>query len=305
MASVFKSNGAARYTILYFDENGKRRKKTGATDKAVSERIARDIENRVALRREGIVDIKAESYRDHEARPLTDHQADWRDDLIHRGDTPKHVDLSTDRIRRSVAVMFGASPVEVDGKRMSRRQCEEARRLVAQRIAPARLSDLSAARIQSALARFRDTGRSLETCNHYRRAVRGFARWCRTEGRLQDDPLLSVAGFNAKEDRRHDRRTISHDELRRLIEAAEHGPVYQAMNGPARALCYRLALASGLRYSEIGSITPEAFDWTAPSVRVAACYTKNGETADLPLPSDLAADLRPYVATQKSADTHL
>jgi hypothetical protein len=40
--------------IFYTDENGRRRKKTGATDEAVSERIARDIENRVALRREGL-----------------------------------------------------------------------------------------------------------------------------------------------------------------------------------------------------------------------------------------------------------
>src|SRR5262249_25636788 len=54
--------------------------------------------------------------------------------------------------------------------------------------------------------------------------------------------------------------------------------------------------ATGLRYSEIATITPESFDWKAPSVRVAACYTKNGQIAELPLPNDLAADLRPHVA---------
>ena len=52
------------------------------------------------------------------------------------------------------------------------------------------------------------------------------------------------------------------------------------MTGPMRAFCYRLAVASGLRYSEIASIKPESFDWKAPSVTVAACYTKNGQTAD-------------------------
>jgi integrase len=106
-----------------------------------------------------------------------------------------------------------------------------------------------------------------------------------------------VKGFNAKEDRRHDRRTLSLDELRRLIDAAEHGPVVRRVPGPVRALVYRLAVATGLRYSEIGSITPELFDWDAPSVTVAAAYTKNGDSATLPFPGDLADDLRAYVVT--------
>jgi len=34
-----------------------------------------------------------------------------------------------------------------------------------------------------------------------------------------------------------------------------------------------------------------------PSVRVAACCTKNGDEATLPIPNDLADDLAAYVAT--------
>ena len=65
------------------------------------------------------------------------------------------------------------------------------------------------------------------------------------------------------------------------------------MTGPARALCYRLAVSTGLRYSEIQSITPESFDWDSSpaTVSVPAGYTKNGEPATLPLPSDVADDL--------------
>ena len=302
MASVFKrkrdrQRKNASWFIAYQDERGKRRMVKGCPDKAATEQLARKLESEAELRRRGVIDPKADAYAAHEARPLADHISEWRADLIHRGDTAKHADLSTDRVRRLVAVMFGASPDEVDGKRMTRSQCDETRRRVAQKIAPARLSDLSAAKVQSGLARFRETGRSLETCNHYRRAVCGFARWCFKEGRLRDNPLLSVAGFNSKEDRRHDRRTVSLEELLRLIEAAERGPAYQAMTGPMRALCYRLAVATGLRYSEIATITPESFAWKAPSVRVAACYTKNGQIAELPLPNELAADLRPYVVS--------
>ena len=78
MASIFKPAGKSKYVIFYHDEDGKRHKKTGATDKQVTERIARDIENRIALRREGVIDPKAEAYRDHEAVPLADHLAAFK-----------------------------------------------------------------------------------------------------------------------------------------------------------------------------------------------------------------------------------
>ena len=124
--------------------------------------------------------------------------------------------------------------------------------------------------------------------------LRAFARWCWRTGRLRDQPLVGLTGFNAKEDRRHDRRTISLDELQRLIAVAEQGPAYQAMTGR----CERCAIDWPLRPAcvfEIGSILPGSFDWKVPSVRVAAGYTKNGQEAELPLPSDLADDLAVYV----------
>jgi hypothetical protein len=68
MASVFKPAGAKKYVILFTDATGRRRKKTGATDKTVTERIARDIENRVALRREGVIYARTDALASHEAR---------------------------------------------------------------------------------------------------------------------------------------------------------------------------------------------------------------------------------------------
>jgi hypothetical protein len=61
--------------------------------------------------------------------------------------------------------------------------------------------------------------------------------------------------------------------------------------GPARAFCDRPAVTTGLRYSEVRSITPAALALSGdmPTVAVAAAYTKNGEPATLPLPADLAA----------------
>ena len=41
------------------------------------------------------------------------------------------------------------------------------------------------------------------------------------DGRMRDNPLHGVTGYNAKEDRRHDRRTISLDELLKLNKVSD------------------------------------------------------------------------------------
>jgi integrase len=302
VASVFKPKGSTKYVIFYTDENGRRRKKVGTTDKVVSERIAHELENRAALRREGLVDPQAEAYRDHEARSLRDHVADWRECLIAEGNTLKHVDQAANRVRRLVAVMLGLDVAWLDHRRL--RTCDRGQ--IADKIdvaiKPARLSLLRKDKVQRALGHLRDAGLSLQSCNHYRASIRAFSRWCDDRGRIRKDDLRSLKGYNAKDDRRHDRRTISLDELRRLVDAAQHGPDYRRgtgppLTGPQRALCYRLAVATGLRFSEVASITPESFDWDAPSVTVLACYAKDGETFTFPLQKDLATDLASYVAT--------
>jgi integrase len=302
MASVFKPKGSAKYVIFYTDENGRRRKKVACADKSVSERIAAKIENDVALRRDGLVDPQAEAYRDHEARPLREHVADWREFLVAEGNTLKHADQATNRVRRLAAVMLGLDVAWLDHRRL--RTCDRGQ--IADRIdaaiKPARLSHLTKDNVQRALGRLRDAGLSLQSCNHYRASIGAFSRWCDDRGRIRKDDLRGLKGYNAKNDRRHDRRTLSLDELRRLIEAAQRGSDFPRktgppMTGPQRALCYRLAMSTGLRFSEIASITPESFDWDAPSVTVLACYAKDGETFTFPLQKNLAADLASHVAT--------
>jgi integrase len=295
MASLRKRGSVWYYR--YVDSDGVKRSVKGCSDKRATEELARDAESQAAKIRAGLVDAKDLARRDHQARPLSEHLTAWRDAMLNQGHTPKHADQSADRVRRLIAVMFGARPDEIDGKTMSRPRQEQARAVIGRLVAKAKLSDVATERVQAALATFRDSGRSAQTCNHYRACARAFARWAWKTGRLRENPLVGLTGYNAKEDRRHDRRTLSLDELTRLIEVAERGPDFQAMSGPARALCYRLAASTGLRYSEIASIRPASFAWQFPCVTVSAAYTKNGEPATLPFPSDLAADMRRYVAT--------
>jgi hypothetical protein len=157
MASIFKASPRAKkYTILYFDENGKRRKKTGATDKAVTERIARDIENRVLLRREGLADPKDEAYRAHAAQPLPDHLNAYAAHLADKGRTEAHVALTLSRARRVVALFLGAPLAEIEPANSSVAELARASGALADRIAPARLTDLTAERVQAALAALRE-----------------------------------------------------------------------------------------------------------------------------------------------------
>jgi hypothetical protein len=53
-------------------------------------------------------------------------------------------------------------------------------------------------RVQDALATFLDSGRSAQTCNHYRAGIRAIARWAKRTGRLREYPLEGLAGYNAK-----------------------------------------------------------------------------------------------------------
>jgi integrase len=287
-----------RGRVWYFrftDSDGVKRERKGCTDKRATEELARAAESEAAKVRAGLIDPRDRATLAQQARPLAVHLADFESDMLAKGDTPKHAKLYADRARRVAGLVMGGRLADIDpGRRAPRAAREHAAAVMAGLLGAGRLGDLTAYRVQEALATLRKAGRSLLTLNHHRASIRGFVLWARKDGRLRDDPLFGLAGFNANEDRRHDRRTISVGELQRLIEAAHARPPYRLMTGPARALCYRLAVATGLRYSETLSLTPASFD--GASITVLAAYAKNGRTATLPLPPDVAADLDRFLA---------
>jgi integrase len=307
VASVFKPAGKSKYSIEYTDENGRRRKATGTTDKAVSERITNDLENKVALRKAGIVDPRAEAYAKHAAVALADHLDAWVNSLRSRGATAQHVKQHSSRARRVVALFKGARLVDIEpAKAATKTGVAKANAELRTWVSSARIADLTPENVQRSLALLIKEGRSLQTANHHRNAIKSFGKWLYETHRIREPILRGVAGYNVTEDPRHERRTLSVDELRQLIEAARTGKQYKNMTGPMRALCYRLAINSGLRYSEIGSIFPESFDWDSrpASVTVRAAYANNGKTATLPVPDDLASDMRAYLGTERQKRTH-
>ena len=121
MASVFKPKGKEKYVILYTDESGRRRKKTGATDKAVTRRSPGSWRTAAALRREGLDPPGRRACAAHEARPLSAHLDDFERDLSAKGATDKHAKLFTDRARRVAALVAGAKLEAIDPPRRAAR----------------------------------------------------------------------------------------------------------------------------------------------------------------------------------------
>ena len=303
MASLRKRGRIWYYRFI--DLDGKQKSVKGCADKRETERMAVAAETEVARIKAGLVDPREIAHRDHAARPIIEHIEAFKAHLEAKDSTPKHISLTAVRIRRLVAVIKGATLAEIDPPKNAKRETlARFEAALSGWLAPARLGDLTADAAQSALRSLVREGIGLATVNHYRTAAKAFTKWALRAGRLASDPLAGLSGYNAKEDVRHDRRTIGLDELRRLIEIAHRGEPVKGVPGPVRALAYRLAVATGLRHNEIRSIRPESFDWRSkpPTVNVKAAYTKNGQTATLPLSDDLAEDLRAFAAAMEPGE---
>ena len=261
--------------------------------------MARAAESEAARHRAGLIDPKAEAYRRHEARTLADHLAEFRAYLIDKGNTSKHADMTRTRAARVMAMAMGARLADIEAPNAARKARALADAQLTRHLESARLSQISADRVQAALAILRTGGRSVETVNAHLRAAKGFSRWLwKVARRTRDDELAPLSLMNAEADRRHERRALTEAEAVAVIQAAERGGIVEGMTGPDRAMLYRVALGTGLRAGELRSLTTEAFrlDENPPVIVCEAGYTKNGRKAEQPITNALATILRPWIA---------
>jgi len=153
------------------------------------------------------------------------------------------------------------------------------------------------------LTTLREADASAATRNYHLAALKQFCRWMVAERRATESPVAHLKGLNVRTDRRYVRRALEPDELRRLLQAAHDGPDRLGMTGPARALLYWLAAETGIRRAELVSLTPRSFDLgDAPTVTVAAAYSKRRRDDVLPLRRDLADALSEYLTAGQDSD---
>ena len=141
-------------------------------------------------------------------------------------------------------------------------------------------------------------GMSAQTANFYLAAVKQLARWLVRERRMIDNPLAHLEGGNIRQDRRHDRQTLSPDHLALVLETArESTSTFRGQAGIDRHALYLVGMTTGFRVSELASLTPRSFDLESdlPTAAVASAYTKNKRPAVQPLPAEVVEALRSYL----------
>jgi integrase/recombinase XerD len=147
---------------------------------------------------------------------------------------------------------------------------------------------------------------SARTRRHHAAHLRQFGRYLVREAIVAESPFANVTlAVHVESDRRLERRALTVEEMRRLLESVAKSPKVRCrLTGPTRRLVYWLAGTTGLRRNELGALTPESFDFSGPTpqVRVGGQHTKNRRRADLPLRSDLAAELQAWLVGKPSGE---
>ena len=259
------SRKTRKWYVKYRDAKGVTRKVPGYTDKDATRKLAADLEQRAAREHSGLTD----RFEQHRRCSITNHVDAFEIFLLARGNTQKHVQLKISRVR---TVLEACSIRTIPG--------------------------LSASAVSEWIDEKRRSGLSAQTLNHYLTSVKGFTRWLVMEGRAPDNPFTHLKALNVKADCRVERRALSSDEFERLLMAASDGEPFRGISGLDRARLYVVAAYTGLRCSELASLTPESFDFDScplPSVTVKAAYAKNREESVLPLRSDVAELIRRWI----------
>ncbi len=222
------------------------------------------------------------------AQPLATHLADFTAALRAKGNTEAHVVLVEARARRIIEGCGFKFWSDVTAGKVQTFLI----RLRKGELQPAAATERKEAR------RFRAV--SAQTFNYYLASLKAFCRWMIRDGRASESPVAHLSALNARTDRRHHRRALSVDELRRLLEAARTGPERFGMSGPERAILYRVAVETGLRAGELRSLTRGSFriEGREPTVTVAAGYSKRRREDVLPIRPELAEALGDFLGVK-------
>ena len=250
----------------YRDADDIRREVPLFKDKTASQQQLNNLIREAELGKAGL----SNPFQKHAKRPLADHFAEFIADLRNRGRSVAHVNLIETRVQH----LIDQSKAKF-------------------------INDLSASQVQGSLARLKDGGLSQQTANHYLRAIKQFTRWLVRDRRTAVDVLLHLQTGNVNDDRRLKRRELSEGELRLLLEAARTGKPCLGLTGWQRFSLYATALGTGLRASELASLTRRSFGTAGEiaTVTIKAADEKSRKGDTLPIPKDLAELLKPWLAT--------
>jgi hypothetical protein len=252
------------------------------------------------VRKAGLATVGfADPIESHRKRPLLEHLKDFEAALLAKGDTTKQAGQVSSRVRRVLAgcgfvliddlsasrtMEFLATlresgraipPLDPDKQEFTRGELATAlgipphsvKGLVSRHQLEAfgngkarRFPRLTVEALRDRLSR----GMSVQTVNFYLQAIKQFCHWLVRDRRMGENPMAHLQGGNPKTDRRHDRRDLDADELRRLLTAARQSErTFRGLTGSDRFHLYAAACGTGFRASALASLTPESFELSA------------------------------------------
>jgi len=277
----------ARWYLDFRDSHGTRRRLPAYSDRRATDRLGQLVEEIMAqggqlsleLQRkvEGLPDsirhrlidwqvIDGRRIAESIGKTLEAHLADFEKALLAKGDTEYYCGCK----RRTIQAVFDGCGFKTWG-------------------------DLDANRLYVWLHDQRgEPGKGIgqRTFNSHLQSVRQFAKWMIKERRATGSSPLEHLSPVRRTERRRTRRVLELAELKKFLAAAQDGPHMYGLSGPTRAILYKLAIFTGLRASEIESLTVGSFDWKTCEVRVEAAYSKRRRQDTLPLRAEFAAELR-------------
>ncbi len=285
MASVYKKardkkkNGGkgACYYFDYVNQHGKRVTEKGFTDKQKTRDLATKREDEARQRRSRLIDPVQEQLADHRKKPIEVHLKEFEKSLSRKEITVKNIRQTVGRIRRTL------------------NECGFQT-----------LGDLCATKTEEHLSLKRHGKRfGVKTFNHYVSALLQFGNWLIKNQRLTVNPFVTLIRLNNNVDIRRPRRALSQAEFSKLTAAAEKSDTYiQCISGPVRSKLYQLSYYTGLRRSELGSLTPASFNLQSvpPTVTVEATVSKHRRKDVLPLHPSLMNWLPGWLSTFESGE---
>jgi integrase len=255
--------------MQWIDETGKRRKKsTGTTDKTSASLVLAAEEKRVALMRAGVIDRKTESMVEYQSQDVQS----WIDGYVDSLEMSNGANDHTGDTRAKIEKIIAHAGLT-------------------------RGMDLTAAHVVAyTTERMKSDKISARTVQSYLVAIKGFADWCRSTGRLASNPIADLRAPSPAKDRRYERRALSREEWGYLRRAAEEGEPIKGLTGSERALLYELALVTGLRSKEIQTLKRGSFILSDPAwVLLPGASTKNSKPAEQPITARLVGLLNAHM----------
>ncbi len=285
-----KQKTTDKFTVEFRDHEDVIRRVTAFTDRAASLELERQLKRLVSLRmadmaltpelsrfleslpmetldrlgKWGIIDQE----RVAAGRKLECHIEDWAKSLGARQCSKRHSAETVARVRR---IFAGCQIVH--------------------------WADIRAEKIESWLAQSRTKGMSNRTSNSYLTSAKAFCAWMNRTGFASSNPLTLLAKLNEAVDVRVERRALNSEEICRLIGGTKASTKkLWKVSGADRAMIYLVAVGSGLRWSELRSLTRSSFDLeqNPATVTVQADAAKNRKDATIPLSDEISAKVSEY-----------